>query len=270
MVNRKMVKSEKYDHDYFLTDCDGADYWQKSLGNQLNPRLNYAWDLSKVKKGDKVLDFGCGRGEILLKAAKSGAQVFGVDYSLAAILLAKETLAKNKTKGEVLLLKEIKLPFKNDFFDVIFLLDVVEHLNFFQVKEVLTEIKRVLKKKGRLIIHTSPNKNRLDFGYKYFTRFSNFLPSKLIWEPLFKTCLNYQKNPRKDSEKELHINEQTPESLLFSLKENGFREIKIWTDSRFRRTTKGAWVQFTFLQPIWLPFLKKYFDLDIWAVTIKD
>ncbi len=267
MAKRKIVSSRKYDRSYFLNDCDGADYWQKTSGNKLNPRLAYAWELAKVKEGERILDFGCGRGEILLKAADKKAQAFGVDYSSAAVLLTKKTLEMNKVKGQAILLKKLPLPFKDNFFNVVFLLDVVEHLYPYQVEELLFQIKRVLKPEGRLVIHTSPNKIWLDFGYKYFTRFANFLPSKLVWEPCFKTRLNYQKNPRNKLEKQLHVNEQSPKSLFFSLEKNGFRNNKIWTDSRFRRITKGAYFQFTFLQPIWLPFLGKYFNLDIWAIA---
>lgn len=270
MTKRKVVSSRKYDQSYFLNDCDGADYWQKTSGNKLNPRLAYAWKLAKAKKGERILDFGCGRGEILLKAANKKAQAFGVDYSSTAVLFTKETLKKNRVKGQVILLRELPLPFEDNFFDAVFLLDVVEHLYPCQLDELLLQIKRVLKSEGRLVIHTSPNKIWLDFGYKYFTRFANFFPSKLVWEPCFKTRLNYQKNPRNTLEKQLHVNEQSPKSLSFSLENSGFKNNKIWTDSRFRRITKGAYFQFTFLQPIWLPFLGKYFNLDIWAMSKKN
>ncbi len=67
---KKSVSSKKYNADYFLKDCDGADFWQESFGAKLNPRLFYSWRLSGVKGGEKVLDFGCGWGEILVQTAK--------------------------------------------------------------------------------------------------------------------------------------------------------------------------------------------------------
>ncbi|MBF0204461.1 MAG: methyltransferase domain-containing protein [Desulfamplus sp.] len=52
------------------------------------------------------------------------------------------------------------LPFKTESFSVIYLCDVIEHLFFHDIKTLLTEIVRVLKPEGKLIIST-PNLNRL-------------------------------------------------------------------------------------------------------------
>jgi len=262
---KKSVNSKKYNADYFLKDCDGADFWQESFGAKLNPRLLYSWRLGGVKKGEKVLDFGCGRGEILVQAAKTGAQAFGVDYADSALKFSRQALEKNKVKAEVLKIKDEKLPFENSFFDVVFLLDVVEHLYPSQLKKVLNEIKRVLMPQGHLIIHTGPNKEWLEIGYRYFSRYANFLASKLLWEPFFKTKLLYGKDPRNKSEKELHVNEQTRESLRRVLREAGFKNIDLWVNSDFRKVKLGSWFQFTFLQPTWLPGVGKYFALDIWG-----
>ena len=210
-----------------------------------------------------------GRGEILVQVAKVKAKAFGVDYSPWAIKLSKKALTKTKLKAEVLKIKDQKLPFEDNFFDVVFLLDVVEHLYPQELKKTLVEIKRVLKTQGRLIIHTGPNKEYLEIGYKYFSRYLNFLASKTIWEPLFKTKLIYTKDPRNKSEKDLHVNEQTVNILKEELKRVGFKDINIWLDSNFRKVKLGYWFLFTFLQPTWLPKIGKYFALDIWAKIKK-
>ena len=41
----------------------------------------------------RVLDAGCGRGEVLLACAARGAEVAGADYAEAAVELTRETLA---------------------------------------------------------------------------------------------------------------------------------------------------------------------------------
>jgi len=262
---RKTVNSKKYNRSYFLNDCDGGDFWQQSFGQKLNPRLVYAWRLAQVKKGENVLDFGCGRGEILVQSAKLKAKTFGVDYALEAIKLSKEALKRNNLKAEVLKIEDQKLSFEDSFFDVVFLLDVVEHLYPQELKRTLAEIKRVLKPQGRLIIHTGPNKEYLEVGYKYFSRYLNFLASKMIWEPFFKTKLLYTRDPRNKSEKDLHVNEQTIDSLKEELNKAGFKNIDVWLNSNFRKVKLGYFFQFIFLQPTWLPKIGKYFALDIWA-----
>ena len=262
-----MVSSQEYTKEYFLKDCDGGDVWQENFGAKLNPRLFYAWSLGEIKSKDKVLDFGCGRGEILVQTAKSGAEAFGVDYASAAIKLSKQSLVKSKSSAKVFKIEKERLSFFDNFFDVIFLLDVIEHLNPTQLKAVLKELRRVLKPQGRLIIHTGPNKEWLEIGYKYFSRYANFLASKFLWEPFLKTKLLYTKDPRTKSEHSLHINEQTTKSLRGTLREAGFKEVNVWLDSKFRKVKKGSWFQFTFLQPIWLPLVGRYFAMDIWGIA---
>ena len=86
---------------------------------------------------------------------------------------------------------------------------------------VLGEIRRVLKPGGRLIIHTAPNKQWLELGYKYFTRYTNYVASKLVWEIAFNTKLQYGKDPRSKSDKKVHVNEQTLKSLKRNLEKSG-------------------------------------------------
>lgn len=264
----EQVKPAIYNREYFLKSCDGYDYWKDSFGKKLNPRLAYSLEIAKLKKGEKVLDFGCGRGEMVVQSAIIGCETVGIDYSPESISLTKEAITKNKLKNcRAILTKGNKLPFREKSFDVVFFLDVAEHLNDKELINSFKEIRRVLKMSGRLIIHTSPNKEWVDKGYRYYTRWINFVASKLIWEPFFKIRLLYQKDPRSSWEKKVHINEQTVESLKNALQEADFRDINIWLDSKFRITSKGFWFQYTFLQPIWIPVLGKYFTSDIWAVV---
>ena len=258
-----------YSRQYFLESCDGFELWEVSFGRQLPPRLAYSLKIADLKKGEKVLDFGCGRGEMVIQAAMKGCDTIGIDYSSEAIILAKEASKKNKIRAKILLVKDGKLPFTSEVFDCVFFLDVAEHLTDDQLITVFKEIRRVLRPDGRLIIHTSPNKDWIEKGYRFYTRYANFLASKLIWEPFFKTRLSYQENPRTMMEKKVHINEQTTQDLRKNLAEAGFIKINLWLDSTFRITGKGFWFQYTFLQPLWLPFLGKYFASDIWWWFIR-
>lgn len=106
--------------------------------------------LLKGKKPSKILDVGCGTGETLtfLKTLFPKAKLYGVDTSTTAIKFSKARGHKNILKSTA-----AKLPYKDNTFDVILFLDVLEHIKDDQ--SVIIEAKRVLKKGGCIII-TSP------------------------------------------------------------------------------------------------------------------
>jgi 16S rRNA (guanine1207-N2)-methyltransferase len=57
----------------------------------------------EVRRGEAVLDLGCGAGLLALAAARRGGQVVAVDADLRAIESARRTLAANAVAGEVLI-----------------------------------------------------------------------------------------------------------------------------------------------------------------------
>ncbi len=118
---------------------------------------NYPQYLKYIKNGDIVLDLGCHQGEISLALTRKAQKVIAVDYDKKAlgwgIVEQKRRKIKNISFSEVNL--EKNLPFKNNQFNPVFFLDVLEHLN--NRDQVLNEIYRVLKEDGRLILAV-PNK----------------------------------------------------------------------------------------------------------------
>ena len=79
-----------YDQKYYLTDCGGYEVYKKSKGKELDGRLAPILSVVRDKK-KRILDIGCGRGELSFALARTGAKVVGIDYSESAICLAKET-----------------------------------------------------------------------------------------------------------------------------------------------------------------------------------
>src|SRR3989344_7068548 len=102
----------------------------------------------KFKNG-KVLDIGCGYYPYFLLATNIKNK-YGIDPAV------KENLLKDKNlkliKDEV---GNKKLPFKNDFFEVVTMLAVFEHIDESRITFVLSEVRRILKRGGIFII-TSP------------------------------------------------------------------------------------------------------------------
>ncbi len=114
----------------------------------------------KVQKNARLLDVGCGEGTFLDKMKKYEMEVQGVDFSEVAISRAKEK-GLSVFHGS---LKEARFP--NEFFDVITINHVFEHL--YDPIETLVEIKRILKKDGVVILGT-PNVDSL--GSHLFGKF---------------------------------------------------------------------------------------------------
>jgi SAM-dependent methyltransferase len=102
---------------------------------------------SFCKKPTAVLEIGCGTGETLdfLKKILPESSIYGIDHSQVAVAFSK------KVDGvSVVLADAAKLPFDNSSFDLVLILDVLEHIADDSL--VIREINRVLTKGGKLVI----------------------------------------------------------------------------------------------------------------------
>lgn len=93
-----------------------------------------------LKKGMSILDNGCGRGEFLHAFSYFGMEAVGTDIS---------NYCRNV---EIVDLNKGRLPFSNNYFDVVFSKSVIEHVT--DLEHYMDEMKRVLKKGGLLILMT--------------------------------------------------------------------------------------------------------------------
>lgn len=99
---------------------------------------------SAKRKGLKILDIGCGTGGTLEHIKQYGT-VYGIDPSALCIRHCKQKGLKNIYKSSA-----TKLPFEDATFDVVLMLDVLEHVKNEQL--AIDEAKRVLKKNGILML----------------------------------------------------------------------------------------------------------------------
>ncbi len=278
-IYNKILKEKKdsqvlkkfYDRKYFQENCGGAEEWEKSEGRRLEPRLKKAWDLASIKPGEKVLDFGFGRGEIVLHSVLKGAWVVGIDYSPDAMKIAQKRLSylpeKAKKKKKLSLHNQKNLPWQDNSFDKIFFLDTIEHLYPEEAEEALREFYRILKKGGRLIIHTAPNKLYSKKGSKIV------LKIKRIINPYYKFLTNQRldltADPNEAVNKIVHVNEQTKKSLKEILTRAGFKS-KVWLSDKHEITSLKNLLTHLFIKPIFIPWIKKYFTYNLWAVAEKN
>jgi ubiquinone/menaquinone biosynthesis C-methylase UbiE len=101
-----------------------------------------------VRKGDVVLDLGCGWGRVLKPVMDRGASGVGLDISENMLKLSKKHLEKNNHKPLLLRGDGTRLPFMDGSIDMVYSLLVLQHLSKENGKEVLKEVSRVLRKGG--------------------------------------------------------------------------------------------------------------------------
>ena len=122
-------------------------------------RYGFLWEkLTLLNKG-KHLDYGAFDGQLLkqLSLSRVISQGVGVDVNSSINKYAK-TMPENVWLTPIA--KGSKLPFKDESFDSVSILDVIEHI--YDQKFVLLELNRVLKTGGKLII-TVPHRHILSF-----------------------------------------------------------------------------------------------------------
>lgn len=110
------------------------------------------WFLNYIKKGDLVLDLGCGNSQNTVKAAKIAANVVGLEIDPHLLQIAKKSNQEEKLKNVQFLSADLekKLNLPSATFDKVIFLDVLEHLK--NRNQALSEVRRVLKPNGILLL----------------------------------------------------------------------------------------------------------------------
>lgn len=107
-------------------------------------------ELLNPQAGERILDLGCGDGELTLKLMECGCQVVGIDSSPSMIAAAK-------AKGvEACLMDAAEIEFNHDF-DAVF---SNAALHWMRPPELVIQgVYRVLKSGGRFVAETGPEGN---------------------------------------------------------------------------------------------------------------
>jgi SAM-dependent methyltransferase len=134
-------KEKTYSEEYF--DGKGYGYGGYTAQRFLGYHELLAKCLNEVLSPRKVLDIGCSKGFLVLAFHRLGIDSYGLDISSYAV--SKSPL-KIRNKLSVLNIEKDKIPFPDDYFDLVTMLGVIEHLQDFEFP--LKEIKRVLKPGG--------------------------------------------------------------------------------------------------------------------------
>lgn len=252
------VPPDRYDHEYFLSVCEGYEEFVATEGKELSRRLRAAFAVAGIGPGMRVLDVGCGRGEILRHCTRAGAEAHGIDYARAAVTLSRQVVVDGEAAG-VYQADARRLPFPNRAFDRVLMFDIVEHLYPWELDQALREARRVLKPNGRLVIHTAPN--------AWYDRYA--YPVVRLVRILMGQGAAYPRDPRAmiPANVDVHVNEQSGLSLWRVLRRNGFRA-RVWLDTPPQHRREGF--IFRLARHIlfhWPPF-RWFFEREVFAVAV--
>jgi len=111
----------------------------------------FVWELGKgvlellaPKAGERILDVGCGTGQLTMEIAASGAEVTGIDRSAEMVAEAKRKFPE--LRFEVMDAREIRMERK---FDAVFSNAALHWIK--DAERVIAEVARVLKPGGRFV-----------------------------------------------------------------------------------------------------------------------
>ncbi|UCH32753.1 MAG: class I SAM-dependent methyltransferase [Candidatus Bathyarchaeota archaeon] len=142
----RQVDKNSYDEAYF--EGRKSNYWW-TVGCYENFRNFPHWKemlklIRKYKNEGRLLDVGCAYG-LFVATASQRYESYGIDISRFAVKKSKKycrgTIARAAAKT---------LPFKDETFEVVTVVDTLEHIS--HLNECLRDIVRILKKNGILFL----------------------------------------------------------------------------------------------------------------------
>jgi len=114
------------------------------VSNLFKNRIKIAIKFAALKDDSVILDVGSREGHLLksIRNANISCKCYGIETD-------SRVLTKIKT-CDVRLADARQMPFEKEFFNVVFVLDVLEHIE--ELEKTINEIKRVLKPEGFVIL----------------------------------------------------------------------------------------------------------------------
>jgi len=118
-------------------------------------RLAALADRTSHGNGPRVLDVGCGEGQLAAELERGGARVLGIDVAEEALRRARE---RHPGLELALVTERAPWPLADASFDVVWAGDTIEHVA--DTASWLSEVRRVLRSGGTLLLST-PAHDRL-------------------------------------------------------------------------------------------------------------
>ena len=173
--------------------------------------------LEPLRPGMRMLDLGCGTGDLALEAFRkygSGVEIVGVDFSARMLDFARRRAEKLGVNGQgslrFVLKKAEELPIENEPYDLVVSGFVLRNL-YENIDSILKGVRRSLKEGGAVsfLDITEPENSALRFFWKIYMNTLGALYGKILFGrdyPVFYLTESARRFPRaKDFAKKLEI-----------------------------------------------------------------
>jgi cyclopropane fatty-acyl-phospholipid synthase-like methyltransferase len=127
-----------------------TQYFSAHTGGRILDRLEQAIDL----RGHRILDFGCGRGDLLAQLYARDIAAAGLEFDEASARETEARLGAEPLFQGVVLASGLPSALPEASYDRVLLVEVIEHLLDDQVAPSLAEVRRLLTPGGMVAVTT--------------------------------------------------------------------------------------------------------------------
>lgn len=182
VVTPYRIESGFYDRNYYTGKKGGhrIAYIDSFFGEIYHNLVNFfrAFLIFVQLKPKKFLDIGCGTGKLIKWLRFFGVDAYGLDFSQYAIDIADKEIKKYIKLGNA-----TNIPYPDNYFDLVFSFDLLNHIEQSKIRLVIKESIRVSSKYIYHKIYTREN-IWLNLTHKHdFSNISFF--SKKYWDKIF-------------------------------------------------------------------------------------
>lgn len=153
LISRITAYWDEHIHDLAITThpVGSAGFFQQ-LDNYRYDKLNYLPRLVNFSsyRGKNMLEVGCGAGIDLVRFARDGVNVTGIDLSTTAIDLARKNIEQNGLNADLQVMNGESMQFSDNNFEVVYAHGVLQYTA--NPEKMVAEIHRVLKPGGEFIV----------------------------------------------------------------------------------------------------------------------
>jgi SAM-dependent methyltransferase len=148
MVNG--LSSDGFGHDLYRAQLHG-NYFEKVFhADRIETLVRLVTSELALHPDARILDVGCNTGPMLIPLRRRGYNVVGIDISPNDVAQAERYLAERGLASDGLAVADgVRLPFRDRSFDLILLIDILEHTDL--PERVVAEVRRLLVPGGHAV-----------------------------------------------------------------------------------------------------------------------
>lgn len=170
----------RYGRDYFDDPDSGVGYGRYRYDGRFAEAAKRMCDHYGLSRGDRVLEFGCAKGFLLVEYQKLGMNVSGLDMSEYAVSNSHPDVRDAIQLGDA-----SEMPFEDDEFQLIVGKEVLPHLPKDRIVAAITECMRVSSGGIFFEIQTGDTAKELDYLQRWDGTHRT-MRSPAWWDDLFK------------------------------------------------------------------------------------